>query len=470
MVLWQGGPAVAVRWFRAPEGAVVAPQPSSFTSSTWDTTDEGFYPPVGEAWPSKRSYDKGANPVGYLGQGYCGSASAWFNGGVYGVDKAILTNPDGSSSCCGVAVQNAQGGVGLGGSSIFPVGFVGGVVWGGYLSNYDTFAGGVKWGGYLSNYDTFVGGVQWGGTLAPVGNFAGGVLWAGGIAHHDLFAGGVLWAGGVGALEVFAGGVQWGGSGGVLAIVEGGVQWGGTLTSSSTYAQVFSGGVQWGGSFSTVTPGLDNYAGGVQWGGEAYSLAVPPQVFSGGLQWAGEVFLPLRPYQTFTGGVQWDGPINLSSSYLATLTGGVLWAGDLYEGMVSYPTFCSLFADEALPSGSGYITYQVDPNQPYAFYSWYTAPALGDSFTWPFFLAGGNYNMYLLNVSGNNRGQVEVYIDGVLQGGFIDMYTGGIGYGSYLALNVNVAGDGQHTLEIKVSGKNAASSDYFFLCTKVTFG
>jgi len=470
MALWQGEPAtVPVRWFRAPSGSTIVPQPNQYVSSVWDTVGDSLEPPVGEASPSTRSWNSGANLLGYLGSNYCGDPAAWANGGVYDLDPAHLTNPDGSCSCCNSSVLGS-GGVGLGGQSVFPSGLKGGVVWGGSLGNIDSFAGGVAWGGSVGNIDSFAGGVAWGGSLGIVNNFAGGIAWAGLVARHDLFAGGIAWAGVVGGIQIFAGGVAWAGEGAPFDLVAGGVSWGGAVTIGSSFAQVVAGGVSWGGNVSAGVPTVDTYTGGPSWGGEVYSLAGPPVVAAGGVGWGGEVQLALRPFQSFTGGLSSGGALSLSSSYLATVTGGNEWAGQVYEDSMSYPTFCSLFADEATPSGSGYVTYQDDANQAYAYYSWYSSPAIGDSFTWPFFLAGGNYNMFVLAIAGNNRGQVEVYIDGVLQGAIFDFYTPSTEYNYYVGVNVNVIGDGPHTLELKVSGKNGSSSNYFFLITKVTFG
>ncbi len=87
-----------VRWFRADPKAQVFPGLSAFGSSNWDPWWVGNE--LGEQWPRNRTYDKGANPLGYAGLNYCGPEYAFQIGGFHGITPPITTLANGYSPCC----------------------------------------------------------------------------------------------------------------------------------------------------------------------------------------------------------------------------------------------------------------------------------------------------------------------------------------------------------------------------------
>lgn len=100
MKVWQDREPIEVRWFRAPPGARLLPGPHPFGSMrTWDKGE--FNSPQYPGEHSYVRYDKGENPIGYKGEGYCGPDVAIQEGGKTGRDPIITTEADGWSPCCG---------------------------------------------------------------------------------------------------------------------------------------------------------------------------------------------------------------------------------------------------------------------------------------------------------------------------------------------------------------------------------
>jgi len=100
MKLWKDRDDLTpVRWFFCEPGAKVFERLCSFRSlKTWsrDSDRTGM---VGEV-QQFRPYDKGANPLIYEGVNHCGTDLAMAGGGVSGLDKEIVTDSVGWSSCC----------------------------------------------------------------------------------------------------------------------------------------------------------------------------------------------------------------------------------------------------------------------------------------------------------------------------------------------------------------------------------
>jgi hypothetical protein len=122
MRFWDGENAILVpgRWFRCDLVASVFPHPHAYMSlKTYDRAYRNDGP--GEDLREGTEYDKGANPVGYLGLTFCGRPEAFLTGGVSGVDPGIRTDADGWARCCGIRIP-PPGGMLLGGSAIFSAG------------------------------------------------------------------------------------------------------------------------------------------------------------------------------------------------------------------------------------------------------------------------------------------------------------------------------------------------------------
>jgi hypothetical protein len=119
MRMWDGDHErlVPVRWFRCEPGALDFPGPHSFWSyKGFERGAENGGP--GEDLRFGTAYDKGNNPLGYRGVGFCGSGLAALDGGVWGRDPPIFTRHDGWADGCGPALAEAAG-ERLGGAAVF---------------------------------------------------------------------------------------------------------------------------------------------------------------------------------------------------------------------------------------------------------------------------------------------------------------------------------------------------------------
>jgi microcystin-dependent protein len=130
--LWQNDATLTrVRWFKAPEGSPLVPQPNPFVSSIWDESRTSIQPQIGEQARVGYDREKGSNAEGYLGIRTCGPVDAWHNGGVHGKTPVITTDSFGVARCCPVAGQIGEGGAGAGGDGIFQQRALGGAGAGG---------------------------------------------------------------------------------------------------------------------------------------------------------------------------------------------------------------------------------------------------------------------------------------------------------------------------------------------------
>jgi len=105
---------------------------------------------------------------------------------------------------------------------------------------------------------------------------------------------------------------------------------------------------------------------------------------------------------------------------------------------------------------------------PYALYylGWellnnvYPGPAIGDELDYKFSHKAGAFTFVMVAERGGNMGIVTIYLDGVSQG-TIDLY-GAAGWTVVFTLPITILTHGEHTLAIRVTGKNDLSSNYMF--------
>lgn len=155
-----------------------------------------------------------------------------------------------------------------------------------------------------------------------------------------------------------------------------------------------------------------------------------------------------------------------------------LWLGD--DGVECsnglYPTEVNLWGYDVttLNSASAAVTtyYSVDTGQ---YFNQYTGISNanandGDKYIWYNWLAkAGTYTLTFLGTSGTSRGKFDIYIDDVLvSASSIDTYTSGSVNNKVLtSASLDIAYNGIHTLELRVNGKHASSSDYSIFMTKI---
>ena len=70
----------------------------------------------------------------------------------------------------------------------------------------------------------------------------------------------------------------------------------------------------------------------------------------------------------------------------------------------------------------------------------------------------------MLTVTAPGRGIITIYVDGTSQG-TIDLYAAALTYDQVKSLAINILSDGVHTLNLKVTGKNALATEFICLLT-----
>lgn len=133
----------------------------------------------------------------------------------------------------------------------------------------------------------------------------------------------------------------------------------------------------------------------------------------------------------------------------------------------AYPIAATLWHDDATIITGAALTITQDSAQRYAFWAYQNAPANGDTFEYSFLLAAGTYTLRVLGMTANSRGMIDWKIDGTTVVSGQDWYNGSLTYNVVKTASVTVATDGVHTLRGIVNGKNASSSAYQMLLTKI---
>lgn len=89
-----------------------------------------------------------------------------------------------------------------------------------------------------------------------------------------------------------------------------------------------------------------------------------------------------------------------------------------------------------------------------------TTPAIGDTRTNTFWAASGTYAFTLWYAKGSNGGIFDLYVDDVLVLSAIDTYNAASIGNATATATVYLGYAGSHTLELVVTGKNGASTNY----------
>lgn len=128
-----------------------------------------------------------------------------------------------------------------------------------------------------------------------------------------------------------------------------------------------------------------------------------------------------------------------------------------------------MWHDNAKIVSGNALTIVQDGSQQYNVWSYQATPANGDIFEHYFELASGTYTMEVLGLSANSRGKIDWTIDGAAAVSGQDWYSGGLTYNVRKTASVTIATSGGHTLRGTINGKNAGSSDYQMLITRIAF-
>jgi hypothetical protein len=188
MRLYSDRPDIAVpgSWHFAPEGAKFLPFATSFGSSRWDDYRIRDDFPLGELRRTGR-YSKGKSDPRFLGDHFCGSASAWLNGIPYASRPGLVLGPEGIPICCLPAGQQRTpivAEIGLEAVLTFAAVFTGdmaadGLAAAGQIHVGDSLADGLAAAGQIHVGDIAADG------LAAAGQIELGGLWADGLAESE---------------------------------------------------------------------------------------------------------------------------------------------------------------------------------------------------------------------------------------------------------------------------------------------
>jgi hypothetical protein len=97
---------------------------------------------------------------------------------------------------------------------------------------------------------------------------------------------------------------------------------------------------------------------------------------------------------------------------------------------------------------------------------WYqSSPANGDSAEIKLLLDAGTYNVAIAGISGDNRGRLDWYLDGVAFDTGQEWYSVSVTENVVKTATITISTGGSHTISVTVNGKHASSSNYYWLLT-----
>jgi hypothetical protein len=170
------------------------------------------------------------------------------------------------------------------------------------------------------------------------------------------------------------------------------------------------------------------------------------------------------PIQTQLG--KWASDGNSPTPSDSTRTYSVrLSIGSLLASSTEFPKRATMWHQDSLVLAGNAITTDIDNTFYHGLRGYQDSPALNDEFTNGFMSDVGTYSLVFYAHTGNNRGILTVYIDGISQG-TVDFYTAGIVV-QKLTLSVTVLTSGWHVLRGVVASKHASSSSYYVVMNEM---
>ena len=178
---------------------------------------------------------------------------------------------------------------------------------------------------------------------------------------------------------------------------------------------------------------------------------------------------------TETAGTIYSGPVNISSNITlqAIAFGGGFADSSVTSAnyMIGVPTVFNFEAESLSYTGSGATTsVQTDTNSSGGKWVELAGNSTGDhiDFTIPS-IPAGTYQLKMEWKGNNNRGILQLAVDGADLGPTLDQYSSGQTYPTTTFGNVTFASAGTHTVRLTVTGKNSKSSGEFLSADKFTF-
>lgn len=126
----------------------------------------------------------------------------------------------------------------------------------------------------------------------------------------------------------------------------------------------------------------------------------------------------------------------------------------------------SAFYDEFTVVTGNVLFSELNTSQRYLGVSYQTPSAINDETTVKFNLAPGSYTLFILGATNASYGTTTVSIDGISQG-TIDWYSASITFNVIKTIGITINSNAIHSLNLKVATKNASSSGYSQIFTKI---
>lgn len=167
-------------------------------------------------------------------------------------------------------------------------------------------------------------------------------------------------------------------------------------------------------------------------------------------------------------------PPEPASGHVTVYAEGGVFKSILADGRVAnseqmLPCHASLFADEAefVPGlGVGGLTVQANSSVPFQLWAFQSStPSVGDKLVWKPLLQAGTYRLRTFATSASAYGITQTRINGVTVA-TDDWYASpSVTPDVREHTGIVVPSNGIHDVELYVSGKNASSSNFFFVFT-----
>lgn len=135
---------------------------------------------------------------------------------------------------------------------------------------------------------------------------------------------------------------------------------------------------------------------------------------------------------------------------------------------IDYPTHATIWFDEFIVS-TGSLTSIIEASQRYNFLVFPSAHTNGLYIETTIYLAAGSYTFSVLGQTEDDACIIDWTIDGGAAVTGQDWYSGAVVRNVVKTGAVTISKSGVHTLRGTVNGKNASSTDFYFVLTKGWF-
>lgn len=151
----------------------------------------------------------------------------------------------------------------------------------------------------------------------------------------------------------------------------------------------------------------------------------------------------------------------------------VLPSGEIAVLSQSFPHHAMLFIDDGdyiSGTGTNALSLQYPATQPYQIWAFQTAtPNVGDRVVWKALLASGTYTVRVIGFSDASYGITGIQINGVTVASFDWYSASAVSPDVKESTTVTIPDSGLKEITMRITGKNALSSSFFFTVTAIMF-